>query len=78
MGTNSKSKSLSRANTMGLGHEKLDVYRLSVILADSAEKATTWQRVPQPAEQNWLLSIPKMRRPSKRRHVTALTRVRAP
>ena len=34
---------------MGLGHEKLHVYRPSVMLADSVEKATACRRVPQPA-----------------------------
>ena len=79
-GTNSKSKSLSLSGskTMGLGYEKLDVYRPSVMLADSVEKATACRRVPQPAEQNRLQSIPiaisisKMRSPNKRRHGTRL------
>jgi hypothetical protein len=57
-GKNSKSKSLSGSDTMGLGNEELGIYRLSVMVADSAEKATACQRVPQPTEQNRLQSIP--------------------
>ena len=57
---------------MGLGHEKLDVYRLSI-----GYVAWVWRRVPQPIEQNRShsipisISIPKMRSPNKRLQATA-------